>query len=373
MHYTISSPGHLIAQLPHFFGFDVCDSLVVMTTSGVTHALGPLLRVDIPKPGKTRETRRTVTAALRRLADREFGELVIILVSSDWTAQGAAQADAIDEVCEEVAYSVGFIIKDFYMARHCHPGGYWVSLYTGDKGPIPTVIPIETVSTGCIGAAVLPQQQREMTTGGASTAVNSIKSGPDSTTSPERQKKHSSAGLPSLMSREETQEWVAARTTDLSHLAEWEVRAESLALRSVPSGKELRQILQTTPTHSVQAPSAVVMRQFFLRSIESCQGADGLIALLADRDADQWAEWMWELIPSVDLAMRSYLLVTLAFWYYIHGDGFRARTMLDQAATIDPQCVEIRSLQQLLAMCIEPKALRKVVDEIAESLWEEGA
>lgn len=123
MHHTISSPGHLIAQLPHFFGFDVHDSLVVMTTSSVTHAMGPLLRADIPKPGKTGETRQTISAALRRLADREFGELHIILISSDWTAQGAAQADAIDEVCEELAYSVGFTIKDFYMARHCHPGG----------------------------------------------------------------------------------------------------------------------------------------------------------------------------------------------------------------------------------------------------------
>ena len=71
--------------------------------------------------------------------------------------------------------------------------------------------------------------------------------------------------------------------------------------------------------------------------------------------------------------MRSYMLLALALWYYMHGDGFRAHTMLDQAAIIDPQCIEIRQLRQLLAMCIEPKALRIVVDEIAESLWEEGA
>lgn len=373
MHHTISSPRHLIAQLPHFFGFDVHDSLVVMTTSSVTHAMGPLLRADISKPGKTGETRQTISAALRRLADREFGELHIILISSDWTAQGAAQADAIDEVCEELAYSVGFTIKDFYMARHCHPGGDWVSLYTGEKGRIPTIIPIDTVSIGRKSAPKLPQQRQELANAREPITVISGNEKTELPVAPELQKTHSYRGLPALMSREETQEWVAARTTDISQLSEWDARTESLACLSVPSRDELRHILQTTPTQSVHDPSAVVMRQFLLRCIESCQGADGLIALLADRDADQWAEWMWELIPSVDLAMRSYMLLALALWYYMHGDGFRAHTMLDQAAIIDPQCIEIRQLRQLLAMCIEPKALRIVVDEIAESLWEEGA
>lgn len=374
MHHTISSAGHLIAQVPHFFGFDVRNSLVVMTTSSTTHALGPLLRLDVPSSGKTDETRQTLTTALRRLTDREFGELVIILISSDWTAQGAAQADALDEVCEEVAYSVGFVIKDFYMAPHCQPNGEWVSLYTGETGTIPRIAPIDMVTTG-LRCPEQPSQLRNEGPLSGNPSVADIAECPvaQSPYEPECEEPNYPEEQPALMSRDETQKEVAARATDLSHLAQWEVRAASLAFRSNPSGEELRRILHTAPTQSVHDQSAVVMRQFFLRSIESCQGADGLIALLADRAADKWAAWLWELLPSFDLAMRPYVLLTLAMWYYMHGDGFRAHTMLDQASVIDPQCVETRTLRQLLNMCIEPKELRKVVDEIAESLWAEGA
>ena len=117
MHRTISSPGSLIAQLPYFYGFDLQDSLIIITTTCTTHLVGPLIRIDIPHEKYMDDCRVTITRALRQLSDREYSELIIVLVSSHWDSDGALYADEIEELCEDTAYKTGFTIRDFYMAR----------------------------------------------------------------------------------------------------------------------------------------------------------------------------------------------------------------------------------------------------------------
>ena len=51
----------------------------------------------------------------------------------------------------------------------------------------------------------------------------------------------------------------------------------------------------------------------------------------------------------------------------MHGDGFRTHTLLDQAESIDPTCASVITLRQLLNLCVEPAAIRTVIDEIAGS------
>lgn len=76
---------------------------------------------------------------------------------------------------------------------------------------------------------------------------------------------------------------------------------------------------------------------------------------------------MWVLLPTLDLSTRPYVLLTVALWHYMHGDGFRTHTLLDQAESIDPTCASVITLRQLLNLCVEPAAIRTVIDEIAGS------
>lgn len=320
MHYTISTPGQLIAELPHFFGFTPHRSLILLATSPTTRTLGPLVRIDLPAAGRTEDFRRTVTMVLRRLSDREFGELITVLMSAEWTVQGAAEADTIYSVCEEAAHQAGFTMRQCYLAANCSPGSQWVSLVTGDKG---TVLPLPYHSHG-------EEAQRR--------------------------------------SRTEAQQAMVAHI--LAPLAEWEAPAASTPQLAVLPAAQVHAYLTLPPVASVTSAAAVHLRQFLLRTIESCQGTDGLIALLAGSDAELWVGWMWALLPTLDYPMRSYVLLAVGMWHYMHGDGFRARTLLDQVAALDPHMPEVRLLQQLLDLCIDPADIQRVMATVARRYHE---
>lgn len=331
MHRTISSPGSLIAQLPYFYGFDLQDSLIIVTTTCTTHLVGPLIRIDIPHEKYMDDCRVTITRALRQLSDREYSELIIVLVSSHWDSDGALYADEIEELCEDTAYKTGFTIRDFYMARSCHPQDRWVSLFTGEQGKV---------------------SQEPLARDSHIPADDSL----NVFTTAEY-----------LLSREDTRHSLEEHINDTSLLSAWEVRSSHVAFLPLPTHDELYTYLDFSPTTSVKDKAAVSLHQFFLRTIESYQGADGLISLLVDDKAERWVAWMWVLLPTLDLSTRPYVLLTVALWHYMHGDGFRTHTLLDQAESIDPTCASVITLRQLLNLCVEPAAIRTVIDEIAGS------
>ncbi|MGH8868654.1 MAG: DUF4192 domain-containing protein [Actinomycetes bacterium] len=121
----LSSPGDVLAAVPHLLGFHPADSLVVVSLRGRTGRVGLCARMDLPPSTATVEAGERMAAYLRRDAAR--AALLVTYLSSP----GDLRAD-VPLACAGALERAGITVRD---ALRVADGRWWSYLCTGPCCP----------------------------------------------------------------------------------------------------------------------------------------------------------------------------------------------------------------------------------------------